>query len=196
MRTPDARQRPAALHRPTPERCRTLGPKVMHMATSAASRPRAISTRPCAVDCCGDRRRAIRLRGMLRTTGKSMGLRPWPHSDVAQIAGAVPSRNVQTRHSVRERCAKSRTLPAVHCLSPRGLGGTGTLIVKRGHADARNRISPAPAPARSSCRQIAPGRGDSNSVLAYGWEARTPALSSGNESTVSRMHEEAGIGDT
>ena len=147
------------------------------IATSAASRPRAISTRPMR----GTLWRASKVyqrppRIDLEPGAEIHRRRIRRHADVAEIAGAVARRDV---HAAAERDGEVREV-AAHAAplgeAARGAArGVGVLIVE---LDVRvdeiaDRLHPAPSPA--ACRRTAPrpcpSSGRSRST---GWRAGTP----------------------
>ena len=102
---------------------RTFGPKVLLIATSAASRPCAISTRPM---------RGMLLRGSKVPLPVEIGFEPareihravrWCHADITKVAGAIARRDVHAAtegdRQVREVATYSG---AVVVGVPRGLG--------------------------------------------------------------------------
>ena len=109
-----------------------LGPKVVAMATSHASRPRAIRTRPT---------RGTLLRGSkVCQLAADPGLEPrreiahcvrWRRSEIAQVTGAVSRRNI---HAAAESDGQMRIVaadagPFVESLKG-AAGGSGVLVVE------------------------------------------------------------------
>ncbi len=159
-----------------------FGPKVLDSATSQASRPRAISTRPM-------RGRVVaRIEGVPAVA--EIGLEPareihrsvWRlGADVAQVAGAIARRYV---HAAAERDRQVRVVAAYAEAFVVGLPRRCVCCVHAGSrtrcAGARNRRSPARAPSRSEPSRTAAmrsrkARRSRNSGCPAGRPAWTPA---------------------